>query len=66
MEKLKPCPFCGSPARFEYDEWNPDTREGDDGMGWLRCTNPKCGAGFHDDKDSAFEKWNSRYPSASM
>ena len=59
-QELLPCPFCGSQAEFEYDDWNPETEEGDDGIGWVRCTNAKCGVGFHDDRDSASEKWNMR------
>ena len=51
------CPFCGAEAEFEYDDWNSETGEGDDGIGWLKCTNPKCGVGFHDDYDSALAKW---------
>lgn len=58
--ELLPCPFCGSKAEFEYDDWNPETEEGDDGIGWVRCTNKKCSAGFHDDRDSAIEKWSTR------
>lgn len=59
-ENLKKCPFCGSDAEFEYDDWNPDTEEGDDGLGWAKCSNHHCGIGFHDDRDSAIEKWNDR------
>ncbi len=60
-DAILPCPFCGSQAEFEYDDWNPDTEEGDDGIGLVRCKNQKCGASFRDDRDSAIEKWNTRY-----
>lgn len=59
-QELLRCPFCGSPASFEYDDWVEETGEGDDGIGWVRCTNHECGTGFHDDFDSAVEKWNKR------
>ena len=64
MSELLNCPFCGSAAEFEYDDWNPETGEGDDGIGWAKCTNSHCGVGFHDDRDSAVEKWNKRMPNA--
>jgi len=60
MSDLLPCPFCGSPAEFEYTDYNPETGEGDDGMGYARCKNSHCGIGFFDDRDSAIEKWNRR------
>lgn len=52
---LKPCPFCGSPAEFDY--------EGEDGLGAVQCTNRKCSVRIFDDRDSAIEKWNRREPS---
>ncbi|MEA3385863.1 MAG: Lar family restriction alleviation protein [Thermodesulfobacteriota bacterium] len=59
---LLPCPFCGSPATFEFKDYNPaDRRSGDDGMGWVQCSNYKCGAMIFDDRMSAIEKWNTRY-----
>lgn len=60
LSALLPCPFCGSPAEFEYTDYNEDTDEGDDGMGYTQCTNRECGASFFDDHDSAYEKWNRR------
>lgn len=60
MSELLNCPFCGSMAEFEYDDWNPDTGDGDDGMGYAKCTNWRCGIGFRDERDSAIEKWNMR------
>ena len=62
MSDLLPCPFCGSPAEFEYREYNHDTGEGDDGMGWAECANPLCGVRVFDDRDTAIEKWNRREP----
>jgi hypothetical protein len=58
--KLKPCPFCGAPAEFEYTDYNHETGKGGDGMGHAQCTNRMCGIGFFDDRDAAVEKWNSR------
>ena len=58
--ELLPCPFCGSSAEFEYDDWCPDTGAGDDGIGWMRCTNRYCGVGLHDDHNAASIKWNTR------
>jgi Lar family restriction alleviation protein len=49
--ELKPCPFCGGKADFEYADQ-------DDGMGRCECT--KCGVGYFDDRESAIEKWNNR------
>jgi hypothetical protein len=59
-DKLKPCPFCGSEAKYEYDDYDEETGEGDDGNGCVQCCNPLCGVGFHDWIDSAIEKWNQR------
>lgn len=58
--ELKPCPFCGGEAEWEYREWNRHDETGDDGTGWARCTNRGCGAQIFDDRDSAIERWNRR------
>ena len=65
-DRLLPCPFCGSPAEFEYNDYNFETGEGDDGMGEVRCTNIECGVRFFDDYDSAVKKWNRRVNDCSM
>lgn len=57
---IKKCPFCGSNAEFLYDDYDPETGEGDDGIGWITCTNLHCRAMLRDDMDSAVEKWNKR------
>lgn len=51
-EELKPCPFCGGDAEFDYTEAE------DDGMG--RCECMSCGVGYFDDRDSAIKQWNKR------
>lgn len=58
---LLPCPFCGSPAEFEYTPWHEEngTGYGDDGTGWVECT------GCHVQMwclhaDEAEERWNQR------
>jgi hypothetical protein len=52
-EKLLPCPFCGSPADFTYDE------DGN-GTGVVECANVRCAASIYDDYFAAVEKWNRR------
>lgn len=52
-EKLKPCPFCGSPAEF-YGEEN---------MVWVRCSNYDCQCRLitcFDEPEEAAEEWNKR------
>lgn len=52
---LLPCPFCGAPAEFEYNE------ELDDGGGQVKCTGRVCGAlGPYGDRDYATAAWNRR------
>lgn len=58
MSILLTCPFCGSHAEFEYTEW--DGESGDDGMGYVRCANYKCGVNIYGDYESAVEQWNKR------
>lgn len=41
MDKLLPCPFCGSPAEFSYDD---DVAHEDEGYGRVRCLNGECRA----------------------
>jgi hypothetical protein len=55
--ELKPCPFCGSKAEWEYSWW-----------GVVRCTNRDCHVSFAEglgnDLDAAMNKviarWNTR------
>lgn len=47
--EIKACPFCGYDAYFEYNDFNDETLEGDDGSGWVKCSNSDCGIGFYDD-----------------
>ncbi len=58
-ERLKPCPFCGGAATFDYDD--------DDGWNWIECT--ACGASTNarvsamdDCKPLLLEQWNKRLP----
>ena len=60
-EVIKRCPFCGSDAEFEYNDFNQETGEGDDGTGWIKCTNSRCGVGFYDERDTCIKKWKNRY-----
>jgi len=52
MNKIKPCPFCGSTAHIE---------EGD--SFFVFCDNPSCTADGPWDlgESGAIEKWNTRY-----
>ncbi len=57
-ERLKPCPFCGGAATFNYN---------DDGWNWIECT--ACGASTNarvsvmdDCKPLLLEQWNKRLP----
>jgi hypothetical protein len=53
-DPVLPCPFCGSPATFR---WNDD----DEGLGAVECDNDQCLAvGRMDDWESAIEWWNRR------
>jgi len=62
MDELKPCPFCGGKAEWIYRDWNPDTEEGDDGCGWVKCMNPECSVEIFDCLiEDAVERWNKRH-----
>lgn len=57
-DKLKPCPFCGSEAKYVYDKmW---------GTGRIGCSDELCFVGFDDDTDVytsgelAIAAWNTR------
>jgi len=53
MDKIKPCPFCGSEAEL-YGECD---------MVWARCTNFDCQAeriNKFDEPEEAIEDWNGR------
>ena len=58
-QDLLQCPFCGSPAEWEYTPWDDDARTGDDGSGWVECAGCKVQmpAGC---RDEAVERWNRR------
>ena len=58
-EELKPCPFCGGAAEFEYTTWNEETEEGDDGTGWIECQSCHVQMGGFD-RDDAEARWNKR------
>ena len=61
---IKHCPFCGSPAEFEYTPWDEEDQSGDDGSGKVECI--KCGASISGYVDDAIEKWNSRLSEVSI
>lgn len=51
-ESLKPCPFCGSPAKIMKGC----------GEDWVECVNPKCSccSSMHTNTSVAIEIWNRR------
>ena len=54
-EELKPCPFCGSPAELEQENYSMHY--------FCWCANENCGcADTHDYKDArlAIKAWNTR------
>ena len=60
-EDIKPCPFCGSKAEWIYRPWDDETEAGDDGTGWVKCTNDLCSAEiFHISRNDGVKAWNSR------
>lgn len=53
MDKMKPCPFCGSPAELYGEEY----------MVWCRCSNEDCRCELitrFDEPEEAIEEWNRR------
>ncbi|WII07014.1 Lar family restriction alleviation protein [Methanomassiliicoccales archaeon LGM-RCC1] len=50
--KLKPCPFCGAPAKIMKGC----------GEDWVQCVNPKCSccSSMHTNTQMAIEIWNRR------
>lgn len=58
---IKPCPFCGAKAEWIYTPWDDETETGDDGTGYVKCTNDLCGAEiFHLCREDGVKAWNSR------
>ena len=57
-EKLKPCPFCGNPAKLRYE---CDKREIID-LWCVQCENELCYAmtGWETKKEWAIKRWNRR------
>ena len=56
---LKPCPLCKSEAEWEYRDYNSIDGTGDDGTGYIRCSNCDIRY-FGHNRDDAIEKWNKR------
>lgn len=59
MQELLPCPFCGGRAEFEYEDWNEETGDGDDGTGVVSCTECHTRT-VRNDRDSVEAIWNTR------
>ncbi|MDX1473345.1 MAG: Lar family restriction alleviation protein [Reinekea sp.] len=49
-DELKPCPFCGGEAGFEYDS----------GMVYIECDDCFATTGLFMSQDIAAKKWNTR------
>ena len=62
MSKLKPCPFCGSKAKYASRKngspgaWELETSH------WIYCTDDYCHChmGMYEDKEQAVLDWNIR------
>jgi len=54
-EPLKPCPFCGGHAQYEFVELNPMH-----GYYAARCCDCGAESGYAKDKKEAAQKWNRR------
>lgn len=54
-KKLRPCPFCGGPAKLYWPEYRM--------YGWVECADPECNhlqRGSHQTKRDAVAAWNRR------
>lgn len=66
---LKPCPFCGSPAKLYMDKYeSTDSSHAT----WIRCENWRCntrmdttisfaGEDYQEKLDEFINRWNRRY-----
>ena len=58
MENIKPCPFCGSDAKY-YEISREYTKS--DNRYFISCTNNECGAIIDmDSKSEVISAWNKR------
>lgn len=55
---LEGCPFCGSDAVFEYEDW--ESNQEYDGLGRVRCTREDCNAQIKGAYLVTVAKWNNR------
>lgn len=53
-EMLLKCPFCGSPAELQVEDYGREW--------WVECTNPICKASsrISHDREKAIDLWNAR------
>lgn len=57
---LRPCPFCGNPAKLFEGKWGGPTK----GLYFgIECLNEECGAQNRsfEERDACIAAWNNRY-----
>ena len=63
MPEVKPCPFCGSAARWHHDYYGGGGDYRADDQWFIGCSNMNCPCdlGWHRTEHEAIAVWNQRY-----